>query len=112
MIEDRQLRLKKSIEYINDLTSFLPNPKSEREILVQKIYKINLLITDLKEKNVISKTEELELKIFLAPIEYNHILSSKDVVDNEERKRRIKISLLNDWMHLSGLGNLVRFIDC
>lgn len=111
MIKNIKNEIGKTKERINQLTTFLPRPKDEWESTSQKIYKANLVIADLRERRIMRATEEYELRIALAPIEYKNILTSPEMTNDEEKKKRAKVSLLNDWLRLFGLGKAIRFFN-
>lgn len=108
--KEKKNEIKKAMQHIEQITSFLKEPDNEEEYQSQKIYKIKLLISYMKSKQIISKEEEIEFKKKLIPLEYNIIISSKNF--KKEKMEKVKISLLNNWIKLSNLNNTISFVDC
>jgi len=110
--EHIRAEIKKSKKKIDKLTKFLRIPQNELDAKSQNVYKAKLIILDLVKRKIISKDEEMTLRRSIAPVAYEVILSSPDVINNEERKKKITTSLRNDWLRLSSLHNVIRFVNC
>lgn len=106
-----QGELEKSYIKIKKLTDFLPEPKTDHEKDYQRVYKFNLIVSDLYERGKISNEQEKKLRKMVAPLEYKNILTSPDIVNNPKKRKSVEVSLLNDWVKLSGFDNVVAFID-
>ena len=102
--------LNKSRKFAENLVNNVYSPKTNWEKTAKNLLIIEIMIEDLRERKIMSCNEELKIRKILAKISYSNILDSPEF-ENEEEKKRIKISLINDLFNLYGLSKDIRVFD-
>lgn len=89
--------------FVENILANLEPPKTEWEKKIRVLMKMEMMLQNLRARKIMTAKEEREIRIALAPLSYKAILDSPYIKEDNEKKERIRISLLEDWLHLSGL---------
>jgi hypothetical protein len=104
--------VKKSRMLAEKLTANFEPANSEWEETAKKLFMIEIMMEDLAERKIMTAAQETEIRSCIAPVSYKHILESEYLKENKEKKKRVKISLANNWLDLSGFGKDIRILKC
>ena len=75
----------------------LPDNDWEKEQLI--FFKLQLVLENLRYREIISSRIEKEIRRDIAPRFYKHILDEPQL-KNDKIKKLVKESLLNDWLRM------------
>jgi hypothetical protein len=90
------------------LTSGLPPPVTDHERITRSLFKIEIMLEQLRDARIIDKAFENEVQRNLWLIEHWRRLNRPNIILDEEEREKVEVSSLNEWLRLHDLSEDVR----
>ena len=87
-------------------------PKDEWGFYAVFLFKIEIMLEDLKGRNIINTRQKNKIRDYFTPLSYWNTLNSPHLKENEKIKKEVKLLLLNDNLRRMGMSKFIRFLDC
>jgi len=112
MINLENSKITASVKLAESLTNNLSTPRTEWAKVNRQLLKFEIVIEDLIARKVIKRKDEKQMRMNLIHITEWKIINAPNFKNDEERKKRMKILLLNNRLNLLGLSKNFCVLDC